>query len=191
MTAKRFKFNGRTNCIEYDGKSILLDSYGEDIEELLNLFNEYENLIPELTNNEIALYKLKEIYQIKSDEIIKNTDFKTLYGADNQKIRDNHIKTELSDLHDNIKDLEFSIDWIAGRISYLNHYNVSKIVELLNELHEENIELHIQNDFLKDENQHMRDLVNENEQLKKQLMDCEKFRHTVYQEISKEMSKHD
>ena len=36
MTAKRFRFNGRTNCIEYDGKSILLDSYGEDIEELLN-----------------------------------------------------------------------------------------------------------------------------------------------------------
>ena len=27
---KRFRFNGRTNCIEYDGKSILLDSYGED-----------------------------------------------------------------------------------------------------------------------------------------------------------------
>ena len=36
----------------------------------------------------------------------------------------------------------------------------------LNELNDKNIELHIQNDFLKDENQHMRDLVNENEQLK-------------------------
>lgn len=36
MTAKRFRFNGRTNCIEYDNESILLDSYGEDIEELLN-----------------------------------------------------------------------------------------------------------------------------------------------------------
>lgn len=85
------------------------------------LFNEYENLINELTNNEIALYEWKEIYQIKSDEIIKNTDFKTLYGANNQKIRDNHIKTELSDWHDTIKDLEFSIDWIARRISYLKH----------------------------------------------------------------------
>ena len=41
----------------------------------------------------------------------------------------------------------------------------------------------------------IRDLLNglheENEQLKKQLMDCEKFRHTVFQEISKEMNKHD
>lgn len=27
------------------------------------LFNEYENLINELTNNEIALYEWKEIYQ--------------------------------------------------------------------------------------------------------------------------------
>lgn len=41
-----------------------------------------------------------------------------------------------------------------------------QLVDLLNDLHEENIKLHIQNDFLKDENQHMRDLVNENEQLK-------------------------
>ena len=31
----------------------------------------------------------------------------------------------------------------------------------------------------------------ENDQLKKQLMDCEKFRHTVFQEISKEMTQHD
>ena len=43
MTGKRFKFNGRNNCIEYDGKSILLDSYGEDIEELLNELNECNN----------------------------------------------------------------------------------------------------------------------------------------------------
>lgn len=43
---------------------------------------------------------------------------------------------------------------------------VEEVCPLLNEQHEENIELHIQNDFLKDENQHMRDLVNENEQLK-------------------------
>lgn len=42
------------------------------------------------------------------------------------------------------------------------------ICDKLNELAEENIELHIQNDFLKDENQHMRDLVNENRQLKQE-----------------------
>lgn len=35
------------------------------------------------------------------------------------------------------------------------------------------------------------DYRKKNEELKKQLRHCEKFRHTVYQEISKEMSKHD
>ena len=40
-----------------------------------------------------------------------------------------------------------------------------EVVEKLNELNDENTELHIQNDFLKDENQHMRKLVNENKQL--------------------------
>lgn len=98
------------------------------------LFNEYENLINELSQKEIALYEWKEMYQIKSDAIIKHTDFKALYGANNQKVRDNHIKTELQDWHDNIKDLEFSIDWIARRISYLKHlikYQTSIMEEVM------------------------------------------------------------
>ena len=37
----------------------------------------------------------------------------------------------------------------------------------------------------------LNELNEENEQLKEQLIDCEKFRHTVFQEISKEMNKHD
>jgi hypothetical protein len=49
--------------------------------------------------------------------------------------------------------------------------NSIKVCELLNKLNDENIELHIQNDFLKDENQHMRDLVNENELLKQLFID--------------------
>ena len=48
-------------------------------------------------------------------------------------------------------------------------HSLDEIVDLLNQLNDENIEMHIQNDFLKDENQHMRDLVNENEQLKEVL----------------------
>ena len=57
---KRFKFNGRNNCIEYDGKSILLDSYGEDIEELLNeLHEENESLKEEnkFLRNKVSTYK--------------------------------------------------------------------------------------------------------------------------------------
>ena len=54
MTAKRFRFNSRTNCIEYDNKSILLDSYGEDIEEILNELHK-ENM---MLKGEVAHYKL-------------------------------------------------------------------------------------------------------------------------------------
>ena len=53
---KRFRFNGCTNCIEYEDKSILLDSYGEEIEELLNELNDenthIKNTIKEMYNNE-------------------------------------------------------------------------------------------------------------------------------------------
>ena len=63
-----------------------------------------------------------------------------------------------------------------------------EVVDLLNELHEENEQLRHDATILIQSNQ---DYRKENEQLKEQLMDCEKFRHTVFQEISKEMNKHD
>ena len=87
--------------------------------EVLELLTEWEDLVDELTEKEIALFKWKEIYNIKSLEIENNTDFKSLYGKNNEKIRKEHIKNELSEWHYNIKDLEFSIDWISRRISLL------------------------------------------------------------------------
>ena len=87
--------------------------------EVLELLTEWEDLVDELTEKEIALFKWKEIYAIKSLEIENNTDFKSLYGKNNEKIRKEHIKNELSEWHYNIKDLEFSIDWISRRISLL------------------------------------------------------------------------
>ena len=83
------------------------------------ILNEWENLIEELSNKEIALYEWKQVYNIKSEEIIAHTDFKAIYGANNQKVRDNHVRNELTDWYENIKDLEFSIDYITRRISYL------------------------------------------------------------------------
>ena len=62
--------------------------------------------------------------------------------------------------------------------------DVDIVVDLLNE----NEQLRHDATILIQSNQ---DYRKENEQLKKQLMDCEKFRHTVFQEISKEMNKHD
>ena len=82
---------------------------------------EWKLLVDELSEKEIALYHWREVYNVKADEIIAETDFKALYGANNQKVRDNHVKQELSDWYDNIKSLEFSIEWIGRRISYLRH----------------------------------------------------------------------
>ena len=80
---------------------------------------EWEELTNELTQKEIALFKWKEIYEIKANEIIEHTDFKELYGANNQKVRDNHVRNELQDWYDTIKELEFSINYITRRISFL------------------------------------------------------------------------
>ena len=83
-------------------------------------FKEWESLINELSEKEIALYKWREIYQIKSEEIIKNTDFKEIYGKNNEGIRKQHVKHELIDWHDTIKDLEYSISYLERRIGYLH-----------------------------------------------------------------------
>ena len=80
---------------------------------------EWDNLIEELSEKEIALFKWREVYEIKANEIIEHTDFKELYGANNQKVRDNHVRNELQDWYTIIKDLEFSINYIERRISFL------------------------------------------------------------------------
>ena len=87
--------------------------------DIVVLLNEWENLISELSNKEVMLYHRKEAYQVRSDEIIAETNFKELYGANNQKVRDNHVKTVLAKDYEVIKALEFSIDWIGRRISFL------------------------------------------------------------------------
>ncbi len=80
---------------------------------------EWEELVNELSEKEIALFKWKEVYEIRAMEIENNTDFKELYGKNNEKVRREHIKNELADWHYIIKDLEFSIAWITRRISFL------------------------------------------------------------------------
>lgn len=80
---------------------------------------EWEELVNELSEKEIALFKWREVYEIKANEIIEHTDFKALYGANNQKVRDNHVRNELQDWYDIIKELEFSISYLERRISFL------------------------------------------------------------------------
>ena len=86
---------------------------------LTDLLCEWEDLVEDLTEKEIEYYYCKERYQSKADVIIAETDFKALYGANNQKVRDNHVKNELSKDYLHLKNLEFSIDWLGRRISFL------------------------------------------------------------------------
>ena len=83
---------------------------------------EYEELVEELSQKELAYIEWKEVYRIKEEEIINNTDFKSLYGANNEKVRRNHVKNALKTYDDNIIDLELSIDWIKRRIGFIKTY---------------------------------------------------------------------
>lgn len=57
----------------------------------------------------------KEQYSNREQEILNNTDFKELYGANNQKIRDNHVKKELKNIVDTKNSLELGIDNLKRR----------------------------------------------------------------------------
>lgn len=89
--------------------------------------DEWEDLLDELSTKEIELYMLKETYNTLSEDIIATTDFKTLYGKNNETIRKTHIKKELSDIVKDIKTLEFSINYISRRISFLKAMTYLKI----------------------------------------------------------------
>ena len=102
----------------------------EDRNGLLENLSEWSRLVTELSEKEVALYKWKECYQVKSDEIMASVDFKKEYGANNQKIRDSHVKKELQTWHDTIKDLEFSINYLGRRIVYLKELIKTKRVLL-------------------------------------------------------------
>lgn len=80
---------------------------------------EWESLINELSEKELALIEWKEIYEIKAQSIEDETDFKALYGRNNADIRKLHIKQELKEWSNTITDLEISINWITRRISFL------------------------------------------------------------------------
>jgi len=81
---KRFRFNGCTNCIEYEDKSILLDSYGEDVVELLNELNdENTELKAKVDDKEVAvevetckvMEKVFALIDKKIDELEKRYKF--------------------------------------------------------------------------------------------------------------------
>lgn len=82
-------------------------------------FKEWEKYIRELSEKEIDLINLKETYAEQEQEILSNTDFKELYGANNDKVRKNHIKKELKSLEDAKNDLIISTEYLKRRIDFI------------------------------------------------------------------------
>jgi len=122
---EKYTFNGR-----YWEQSIpLMDKDGNEsldwqvvpitVVPVIVLLQVYEDMIVELSDKEVELYSLKEAYLIAERKIIEETNFKELYGANNQKVRDQHVKAELQDLVDKKASLQFSIDFIRNYIPLL------------------------------------------------------------------------
>ena len=122
---EKYTFNGR-----YWEQSIpLMDKDGNEsldwqvvpitVVPVIVLLQVYEDMIVELIDKEVELYSLKEAYLIAERKIIEETNFKELYGANNQKVRDQHVKAELQDLVDKKASLQFSIDFIRNYIPLL------------------------------------------------------------------------
>ena len=80
------------------------------------LLLEWENLVHELSDKERDLHNLKEEYLHREQEIVATTDFKEIYGANNQKVRDRHVKETLSEMVEAKTNLQFSIDFIRNYI---------------------------------------------------------------------------
>ena len=93
---------------------------------LNTLLDEYENIIYELSEKEIQKHNLKETIFKQEQEIIKNTDFNTLYGANNKDVRKSHLDQVLADKYQEKIDLNFSIDYLKRYIGLLKEVVRSK-----------------------------------------------------------------
>ena len=82
-------------------------------------FLEWEKAIDEIYNKSQELFDLKASYSQLEQKIIEETDFKELYGRNNETVRKNHVKNELKDLVDRKHDLELRIDYLKRRCEFI------------------------------------------------------------------------
>ena len=100
--------------------------------------DELNKLIHELSSYEIRLYQLKEAYELQSEKILLDAAkikdetgediIKARYGGNNDKTRKKYVKESLTKESKEIKDLEFSIEYLARRVSYLKYLIRAKTV---------------------------------------------------------------
>lgn len=77
--------------------------------EIYKYFNRWESLNKQLDILETKECFTKDEFEKKENEILLNTDFKEIYGQNNEKIRKNHVKEELSDLYNKKNKLKLEI----------------------------------------------------------------------------------
>ena len=82
-------------------------------------FREWDSAVEEITEKEKELITLKETYVQMEQKIIDETDFKELYGKNNEAVRKNHVKNELKDMVDERHDLELRISYLKRRIDFI------------------------------------------------------------------------
>lgn len=83
-------------------------------------FVDWDNFITELSEKEVELINLKELYAQQEQDILTNFDFKEAYGKNNETIRKNHVKNELKDIVEKKNDLEISITYLKRKIKFIN-----------------------------------------------------------------------
>lgn len=102
------------------------------------LLEAWSYLITELSAKEIQLYKKKAAYEASSEKLLEdaakekhekdNDIIKAKYGGNNDKTRKKYVKEMLAKENNEIKNLEFSIDYLKRRISFLKQLIHTKTV---------------------------------------------------------------
>ena len=120
--------NKKQEQIEENNNTIIVDtSISDNIKDNLS---EWQENITELTEKEKELDKLKQEIFEKTQKILKETDFKEIYGANNKDVRKAHLDKILAKDIKNQKDLEYRLDYLKRRNTYLKeliHYKTSLI----------------------------------------------------------------
>lgn len=138
MSNKMFEVE-KTDVVKIDDSNFTFECKDEEnaewLCEFLNItiypvnldLQEWNSLLDELSSDEKELKKLKKYYDEKSNEMIVNVDFNTLYGKNNKDVRKAHIQKALKDVVERKEELELKIDANKRRITFLKASVYAKI----------------------------------------------------------------
>lgn len=117
---------------------MLEKEFKEHSEKVMELLKVREERKKELKECAEELLELESRWRNKSNNIILNTDFKSLYGKDNEHIRNAHLNTEIPDISDkieieksNVKYLEMDINQIDKEINV--HNKILSFINIVND----------------------------------------------------------